>query len=217
MPSQDYDFQISFFDPLPVEPPRPADPVPQQTPPWFGPPDDVLPGIVGLELPLVHTARQVMWIGAVEVYPTGIAFSVLMCGQEAAGAGVEMGPGTWRFGVQLSQGGKATVHGVRMFSRPEGGASRLLVGPGVLGLGGDRAQSPPDGPVLRARGGGGSRRAWRQEYWLWPLPPPGDLLFACEWPDLEIEFTTATISTSTLHDAVDRAQPMWPEQGPRSE
>lgn len=21
---------------------------------------------------------------------------------------------------------------------------------------------------------------WRQDYWLWPLPPPGDLLIACE-------------------------------------
>ncbi|HXO13537.1 MAG TPA: hypothetical protein VN871_14355, partial [Mycobacterium sp.] len=88
----------------------------------MGPPDDVLPGIVALELSLVHSGRQVMWIAAAEVYPEGMAFSVLMCGRRAARQGVEAGSGTWRFGVQFSDGRKATVCGVGMFSRGVGAA-----------------------------------------------------------------------------------------------
>jgi len=172
----------------------------------MGPPENLLPGIVGLELLLVHTDRQVIWIGEAEVYREGVAFSVLMCGREEAREGVESGPGTWRFGVQFSDGRKATAHGVGMFSRT-GGGNVKFVGAGTAAGGAD----PPDRPVLRARGGGGSRFAWRQQYWLWPLPPPGDLLFACEWPDLEIEFTTATVSADAIRDAAKRSRLMWPD------
>jgi hypothetical protein len=175
---------------------------------WMGPPENVLPGIVSLELVLVHTDRQVIWIGEAEVYREGIAFSVLMCGREPARDGVESGSGTWRFGVQFSDGGKATVHGVGMFSAGTAG--------GVRTIGARAAASgsqPPDRPVLRARGGGGSRSAWRQQYWLWPLPPPGNVLFACQWPDLGIEFTTATVNADTFWDAAERSRRMWPNPG----
>lgn len=161
---------ISFFDPLPEEPPRPPDPIPHRTPPWIGPPDDVLPGVVGLELPLVHNDRQVMWIGAAELYPEGMAFSVLMCGRRAAPMGVESGSGTWRFGVQFSDQRKTTVHGVGMFSGV-GGAVSSVGAAGrtrAVGISGDRSQPPHEMPVLRALGGGGGRSASRQQYWLWP-------------------------------------------------
>ena len=155
----------------------------------------------------MHTNRQVIWIAAAEVYPEGMTFSVLMCGRRAARQGIESGPGTWRFGVQFPDGRKATVDGLGMLSRVGGGITR--VGGGVAATT-DRSQSPPDGLVLRARGGGGSRSSWRQQYWLWPLPPSGDVLFACEWPNVQIEFTTATISGDLILEAASRARPMWP-------
>jgi hypothetical protein len=197
---------VSFFDPLPEEPPQTPAPAPRGMPSWLGPPEDMLPGVVALELPLVHTDEQVMWIAAAEAYPEGITFSVLMCGRRPAEEGVESGSGTWRFGVQFSDGRKATVHGVGMFSRA-GAVSSVS---GGVALAADHAQSPPDGLVLRARGGGGSRSAWRQQYWLWPLPPAGDVLFACQWPDLQIDFSTATISADPILKAANRARPMWP-------
>ena len=175
-PTRDYDRSISFFDPLPEEPP-PAPEPPRRPAPWMGPPDDVLPGIVALELSLVHSGRQVMWIAAAEVYPEGMAFSVLMCGRRAVRQGVEAGSGTWRFGVQFSDGRKATVCGVGMFSRGVGAAGETgrsgaalstvsaTTGAPAVGNAPGGAESPPDGPVLRARGGGGSRSAWRQQYW----------------------------------------------------
>jgi hypothetical protein len=202
---------MSFFDALPDEPPCPPTPPRGRMPGWSGPPEDVLPGVVALELALVRTERQVMWIGGAEVYPEGMGFSVLMCGRGAARPGVESGPGTWQFGVQFSDGQKATVHGVGMLSSvlPARGVSTT-----VSGISGGRPSEPPDGPVLRACGGGGSRSSWRQQYWLWPLPTPGDVLFACEWPDLEIDFTTATVSANVFLEAAGRARDMWPGQPP---
>lgn len=76
------------------------------------PPEDVLPGIVALELPLVHTDGHLIWIAAAEVYPEGMTFSVLICGRCPAREGVETGPGTWRCGVQFSDARKATARGV---------------------------------------------------------------------------------------------------------
>lgn len=187
-----------------------------QIPAWAGPPQDVSPGIVALELFLVHTDRQALWIDHAEVYPEGLALEVHLHGREEAREGVEAGPGTWRFGVQFADGRKAIAYGLGIFARmPRGrstsaGASTSAA-PAVSAIGVPTgSSSPPEAPVLRALGGGGSRRAWRQEYWLWPLPPAGELLIACEWPDLEVEFTTQTISADPLLSAARRARQLWP-------
>jgi hypothetical protein len=210
---------IAFFDPLPEGPPRPPDPPRQKPPPWAAPPEDVLPGIVALELPLVHDDRRVMWIAAAEVYPEGMTFTLLMRGRQEARQGIETGPGTWRFGVQFSDGRKATAHGIFSGTNMAGpappGVVRIIGGgtsgpaPGPRG-----SQPPPDRPILRTKWRRGSRSEWRQQYWLWPLPPPGELLLACEWPDVELELTTATIDTAVLLDAATRAKPLWPNQDP---
>lgn len=162
----------------------------------------------------MHTDQQLMWIAEAEVYPEGMAFSVLMCGRQPAREGVESGPGTWRFGVQFSGGEKATVHGVGMLSstRGMGGAAHTVGATAVRP--GQPPPDPPAPPVLRALAGSGSRSEWRQQYWLWPLPPPGALLFACEWPDLQIEFTTTKVSTEPIRQAASRAKPKWPDQAP---
>lgn len=201
-----YDSRISFFDPPPAPPPPPR-PLDRRIPSWAGPPEDVAPGIVALELFLVHTDRQALWINHAEVYPEGIVLEVHLHGRDEAREGVEAGPGTWRFGVQFSDGRKATAYGLGMFARMPGWsvASARSVSTAAAG-----SQAPPDAPLLRARSGGGSRRSWRQQYWLWPLPPAGELLLASEWPDLGLEFTTQTISADPLLAAASRARQLWP-------
>jgi hypothetical protein len=213
-----YDPRISFFDSPPEPPPRPPRPPHQRIQAWAGPPEDVAPGIVALELFLVHTDRQAHWIDHAEVYPEGVALEVHLHGRQEARQGVEAGPGTWRFGVQFSDGRKATSYGLGVFARMPGGRSNSAGASTVTRSVSAVAVpieslSPPETPVLRSHGGGGSRRAWRQRYWLWPLPPAGELLLACEWPDLGIEFTTQTISADSLLAAARRARPLWPDDG----
>jgi hypothetical protein len=86
-------------------------------PEWMGPPEHVVPGVAALELLLVSTGLHAVWIGEADVYPSGLVLTVYL--HKPAPTGLESGPGTWRFGVQFSDGRKATVYGVGS-ARPAG-------------------------------------------------------------------------------------------------
>jgi hypothetical protein len=176
----------------------------------MGPPEHVAPGVALLELMLVNVGRHTVWIGHADVYPSGLALRVDLHGREPAPPGLESGPGTWRFGVQFSDGRKATSFGLGAFSVGGGGTVAASVSRAATAVARGHGGSSPEGPLLRPQGGAGSRTVWRQGYWLWPLPPPGDLLIACEWPNAGIELTTATFSADVLRDAASRAQELWP-------
>ena len=198
---------MGFFDPPPPEPPAPQ-PQRYRYPAWFGPPENVLPGVLALELLLVKTERVCAWIGGGEVYPSGLMLEVTIRGRNPAQADVESGEGGWRFGIQFPDGRKASSYGLGAFARLGHGqaarSSRAFVA--------RRGDAPPDPPLLSPRGGGGSRRNWRQEYWLWPLPPRGELVIACEWPNVNVELSTATIGADRLREAAERARELWPDE-----
>ena len=196
---------MGFFDPPPPQP-EPPEPQRYRMPDWFGPPENYAPGLVALELLLVHNKRVAVVIPEAEVYPTGALLRVVLHGRQPARPGVEAGEGTWRFGVRFSDGRKAMTYGLGMFSRPpQPGASRWTSAIAV-----DPNGAPPEGPVLSPRGAAGSRTNFRQEHWMWPLPPPGDLVIACEWPNLGLELTTVTTDANRIIDAAARAQELWP-------
>jgi hypothetical protein len=75
-------------------------------PEWTGPPENLVPGVVALELLLVAGDQHAVWLGQAEVYPTGVVFRVDLVGREPARPGVETGKGTWSFEVQFSDGRK---------------------------------------------------------------------------------------------------------------
>jgi hypothetical protein len=167
----------------------------------------VLPGIAVLDLLLVQTDRQAVWLDAAEVYPSGVILTVVLHGRTPTRPGVGQSLGNWRFGVRFSSGQKAAVYGM-------GGMARLPEhGSWVSALAATTAPGPNE-PVLRPLSGGGNRSRWRQRYWLWPLPPPGDLLCACEWPDRGMPLSTATIEAVALLDAATRARNLWPDDEP---
>ncbi len=190
---------MAFFEPLDI----PEVPVASTTPApwlerqeWFGPPKNVAPGVVALNLLLVHNERLAVRLPHAEAYRTGIVLRVELRGRSPARPGVEAGPGMWRFGVQLSDGQKLTTagHG-RNVPKPYPGEGS-------------------SGPLLLSLGGVGGPWLFRQGYWLWPLPPPGDLLIACEWPNVALPLTTATIDARRLREAADQARELWPEPDP---
>jgi hypothetical protein len=69
---------------------------------------------------------------------------------------------------------------------------------------------PPAGPLLRPRGASASRTNWHREHWLWPLPPPGELVIACKWPNVGLTLTTTTTSADSIREAAAGAQELWP-------
>jgi hypothetical protein len=194
----------SFFEPPPPPPERPALP-PRR--PWHGVPPGVVGRTVALNLVLHQSANAVVWVPSVTVYPDVFEFDVeirhrldgvnwsdqfgLLHSRRADG---ELDPELLRFGIELSDGRKATNLNPG-FPFPDVG-------------------TPPAGPILGGvDGGGGGGGAgggrWQYGYYVWPLPPEGPFAFVCEWPIADIPETRTEIDSALLRDAAADAIIVW--------
>jgi hypothetical protein len=94
-----------------------------------------------------------------------------------------------RFGIQFSDGRKATnLDGAGRWDREQG----------------------PDGITLMRRGAQGGGQQWSERLWTCPLPPPGDVLFACEWPAQGVDLKTTAVDAELILAAATRARELWP-------
>jgi len=41
---------------------------------------------------------------------------------------------------------------------------------------------------------------------------PGDLIIACEWPNIGLQLTTAKVSAELILDAAQRSKELWPAE-----
>lgn len=158
----------------------------------------MLSGAVALDLVLARTDRVAVCVTRIGAYPTGFEFELRTYSASAEqdldpllferlrrrGSGLP--PELLRIGVQFSDGRKAT--NVREH----------------------HDLSEPDGPVMNSGGGGGGGGEWHQSIWVWPLPPPGPLVVACEWPDGGIPLTRHELDAQVILDAAGRAQALFP-------
>jgi hypothetical protein len=192
-----------FFEP----PPKAIVPEPQRyrIPPWFGAPRGTLPGVVALERVLARTDKVAVCLTRLAAYPTGFEFDVLTMTaddqedldplmfhhhhQMHRGMTDEIPPELLRFGVQFSDGSKATNTG-----------------------GFHNDQNPPEGPIMHPGGGGGGGGSWRQTQWVWPLPSPGRLEIVCEWPALDVPLTRSELDAQLILDAATRAQVIFSDE-----
>lgn len=185
-----------FFEP----PPEPVVPDPQRyrQPPWIGAPQGTLPGVVAMELVLAQTETVAVCVSRLAAYPAEFEFDVvtMTAGDQpeldpmlfhhqhfgrTAGDGIP--PELLRLGIQFADGTKATNTG-----------------------GFHHHRQAPARPVMHAGGGGGGGGHWRQLQWVWPLPPPGPMILACEWPAMNVPLTRHELDAQTILDAAKRAQ-----------
>ena len=193
----------SFFEPPePIVPPE----LPPR-PPWLGSPANVVGGAVPLELVLARTPDAVVIVRNVVTYQERfeLRFVVRLREPDAPDAwlfdlhgphrapftGGDLPPDLLRCGIQFADGSKATN-----------------VGRGAAMAGGP--EDPPPGPVMIPQGGSGGGARWDHDVWVWPLPPPGGLHFACEWPAHGIPFTRTTVDAELIRAAAERAEVLWP-------
>jgi hypothetical protein len=201
---------MPFFE-APDTPPQPQPP--PRSPEWLGPPNGVLPGVLATELVIAEGAQHAICVSRLCAYPTGFTFELLtlarsfdaidpqLFGPHAAhlrrarNGPSELEPDELRYGVQFADERKAT----NLAHRYE-----------VAG------EAPPSGILLRPNGGSGGGRSYRQDVWVWPLPPPGPLAFVCEWPAAGIELTRYQIDAAVVLDAAARARTLWPDDEPEA-
>jgi hypothetical protein len=191
---------VSFFEP----PPPPPEPPPQPpAPEWAGAPDNVLPASFALEEVLARTEELVVQVHTGRAYPAGFVF-VLSLRLRNPRIGLHEDPlmRHWhrpqgsgltddmlRFGIELSDGRKATNVGGLVF-------------PG--------ADVPPPEIVLSQGSGGGGGTVWEFNYWAWPIPPAGPLAFVLEWPSEGVPLTRTEIDAERIQVAAERATELWP-------
>jgi hypothetical protein len=192
-----------FFEPPPKldfhEPRR------YRVPPWLAAPGGTLPGVVALERILARSDRVAVCVTRLAAYPTGFELDVVTMSADDEdgldplmfdhqhpmhhGASDEIPPELLRFGVQFSDGSRATSTG-----------------------GFHHDCQPPVGPVMNPGGGGGGGRSWFQTQWVWPLPPPGTLTLVCQWPAMDIPLTRSELDAHLILDAAARAQVIFSDE-----
>jgi hypothetical protein len=186
---------MSFFEHRGEEAPA----TPRRLPPWLRPPANVVPADVPLGLLVARTQAAVIAVPAVQVYPIGLSFSLMVRTRDQPDGRVGVHHTQYaydptsdefvRLGVQFADGRKATN-----LRRPR-----------------PPSDQPASGPLLTPHGGSGSAGAWDTYYWLWPLPPPGRLLIVAEWPAQHINETAVEVAADPILEAAARAVTLWPE------
>ena len=187
-------------------------------PVWKCAPEDVLAGVVPVELVLGRSSSTVVLLTGIRAFPTGLSMS-LGVRVRSRGRAVhpqlyqqvfnkphhrEQGP-SWRpgqltWGFELADGRRASNVDPAPWSEQPTGPDGT---PDVTWL--------PSRPVLIGAGGHAGARVIEGGYWLWPLPPPGPVRVVCQWLERGIEHSAHELDGEAFQRAAQRARPIWPQ------
>lgn len=171
-------------------------PGPRARRPWEGRPDGVIGGWVPWRIVLARSESAYAVLRNFEAYPSGLSFDLVTYFREQPRDPDERrvpmmrGPDGPRIGVLFADGRKAA----------SGAGPVAAPAPG----GGD-----PEQPMLRPGGGGGSLGQWHMNLWLWPLPPPGPLIWVGTWPAMGADEVSVEVDASILESAAQEAEVLW--------
>jgi hypothetical protein len=166
--------------------------------PWMGAPPGWVGGYVPWQMLLFKTPSAYGLLRNFEAFPDGLQFSL----------------------VTKVRGNDRDADGLPLGSRRRMGTFELRLG--VVFSDGRIARSDdhhswgddvdPSTPQLHAGGGsGGGGLVWTQEtkWWLWPLPPAGQLKWIVEWEEGGVHETSTEIDASIIHEAATKAEKIW--------
>jgi len=191
---------MSFFEPPPPPPERQPS---HRPPPWFAPPENELGVSVPVRLLLARTDAFALGLADVVAYSTGFSLRlalrlhprseieprVLM--PQLHGFGPPSGDDQLRFGVEFSDGRKATNLGRRPPHEQE-----------------------PEISLVSAGGGGGGGRSFNVGYWVYPLPSPGSVTVAVEWPSRNVRETRHELDGDAIIEAGAGSEQLWDDDRP---
>ncbi len=192
---------MSFFEPSTAPPPRQAA---HRLPPWAAPPENEVGVAVPLRVLLGRTDELALALGDVVAYSTGFALWLGVrlhpgAGIDARTAWLQLHGGSagdeaeqLRFGVEFADGRKATNVGQR---RPPGDEELPI--------------------SLVPRGGSGAGGlSFDAGYWVFPLPPPGRLTVAAEWPARGLAETRHELDAGAILEAAAKSEALWADERP---
>ncbi|HEX2048163.1 MAG TPA: hypothetical protein VHF27_10380 [Acidimicrobiales bacterium] len=145
-----------------------------------GPPDHVLGRPVPTLVVVARAPSLVVAVDRVVAYPNGFELGVTVRTRE------DPVSGSLDTGRRRSWSGTAAFPGESLTVR----------------LGADLTVVPVTGSGTQAR--------FDQRYWVAPLPPPGPLPIAVEWPARNLPETRADLDGEAIVEAAARAETLWP-------
>ncbi len=176
-------------------------------PRWCGPPDDEMPGSVGVDLRLGASGSVVVYLSRPASYIDGLRFDVTAVKR----GGDALNPSDF---LRLPDIRRMSSDGVPSdflhlgVEFADGRCTSNLVGHDDV----ERAIDDPPEIVLCLRGGEShvSKYSYcRYDWYLWPLPARGDLVFVCEWPAFGIEETRTVMDGDKVRAAALCACGLW--------
>ena len=153
----------------------------------------MVPGVVPVALLVARTDTHAVLVDGLLVYPTGFDFDLAVRRRPGRPRHRRPHPREWhelRLEVRFADGRRADNH-PRRWPRPSG----------------DQVPEPPLLYQSTVGPDGG-------HVWLWGLPPPGPLVFACQWPAEQIPPSQAELDAGLVLAAAARATTLWPDQAP---
>jgi hypothetical protein len=161
-------------------------PLEPRMPIWSRGPEDMIPGVVPVALLVARTDTHAVLIDGLLVYPTGFDFDL------AVRRHPRHPEHRWGHDLRLEvrfADGRTADNGPGRWPRPAG-------------------DQLPDPPLLYQSTSG----ADGGHVWLWGLPPPGPLTFACQWPAEQIPPSQVELNAGLVLAAAAQAQTLWPAQ-----
>ena len=148
------------------------------------------------EFVLARTEEVAVALRSITAYSDGLVLSMAVLfadeqkAEDLAWSLQDFGrsPGRFRLGVAYADGARATTG--------QGDFPDLEV---------------PDDPTPRLvlLGSTSAPLLWTGDYWLHPLPPPGNLVLGCRWPDRRIAETLVELDADALLAAAESSGPIW--------
>lgn len=190
----------AFRSSLAWQPDRPEgeDVGPDALPVRWMPPDNEVPGVLGLGQVLTRTADAALLLLTLSVYSTGAVLDLALLRR------VEADPMAERY--------QPMDHGVLVGIEMADGRVATSIGTSALGL-----RDPEDAqvPALNALSGGGGGRTYELSYWLTPAPPPGDLVVLAVGEPLGLPEGRVVVPGAALAGARERCERLWPREPER--
>jgi hypothetical protein len=152
----------------------------------------MVPGVVPVALLVARTDTAAVLVDNLLAYSTGFDFDLAVRRRPGHPHRHHHREDLWDHELRLEvrfADGRAADNDPRRWPRPAGDQvpnSPLLY----------QSSSGPDGGHV----------------WLWGLPPPGPLVFACEWPAQQLPPSQAVLDAGLVLAAAAQAQILWPGQ-----
>jgi hypothetical protein len=154
----------------------------------------MVPGVVPVALLVARTDTHAVVVDGLLVYPTGFDFDLAVRRRPGRPRDHRHPEHFWDAGPRLEvrfADGRSADNDPHRRARTSG----------------DQAPDPPLLYQSTSSPDGG-------HVWLWGLPPPGPLTFACQWPAGQIPPSQAELDAGLVLEAAARAQTLWPGQVP---